>query len=92
MHLSGGNKRKLCFAMVMIQNPNILLLDEALSGLDPVARRKILLHLRELEKTSTLLISHKAEEIEDFSHQIAILVGGQIREMGTPLDLRAKLA
>lgn len=72
-HLSGGNKRKLCLGMALISEPDVLLLDEVSAGLDPIARRKILDYLKGLDGTTVLLISHKADEIEQYCHKAGIL-------------------
>lgn len=76
MHLSGGNKRKLCIAMALITKPEILLFDEASSGLDPIARKKILNYLKSLDRTAVLMISHRADEVEEYSDRVGIMVEG----------------
>jgi ABC-2 type transport system ATP-binding protein len=61
--LSGGSKRKLCIAMALIYEPEILLLDEPTCGLDPISRRNFCIFLRTLENTSTLFISQDSLEL-----------------------------
>lgn len=65
---SGGNKRKLCFAMALIGTPPLILLDEPTSGVDAAARRKmweLMMNVKNSEKkTSIVLTSHSMDECE----------------------------
>lgn len=65
---SGGNKRKLCFAIALIGTPPLILLDEPTSGVDAVARRKmweLMMNVKNSgKKTSIVLTSHSMDECE----------------------------
>tara|TARA_B100000029_G_scaffold422671_1_gene429496 strand:- start:337 stop:975 length:639 start_codon:yes stop_codon:yes gene_type:complete len=67
-NLSGGMKRRLEIARALLKDPQILILDEATSGLDPTAREKILFDLKKLSeenKITILTITHLESEIKD---------------------------
>lgn len=70
--LSGGEKQKLSLARSLISNPDILLIDEIESGLDPISRneiRKIVLNLR---NTTVIYITHNLEQLDSFDEIIRI--------------------
>lgn len=92
--LSGGQKRRVDIARAMIHNPEILILDEPTTGLDPGTRKKIWKVLNSLRKNSKLTIfltTHYMEEAVD-SDYIVILDKGSIVAEGTPLELKNKFA
>ena len=64
-NLSGGNKRKLCFAISIMKNPKLLLLDEPTTGIDPQNRKKICeIILKMKHKYNMILVTHSMEEAE----------------------------
>jgi ABC-type multidrug transport system ATPase subunit len=75
-HISGGSKRKLCSAMALLIPPRILFLDEISNGVDPVARKNLYSFLDKLPKTTTLLITHKIDEVEKICDKILIMADG----------------
>ncbi len=92
--LSGGQKRRVDIARAIIHNPEILILDEPTTGLDPGTRKKIWKVLNSLRKNSKLTIfltTHYMEEAVD-SDYIVILDKGSIVAEGTPLELKNKFA
>ena len=88
--ISGGNKRKLCCAMALLVPPKILLLDEISNGVDPMARRNLYSYLRSLKDTTTFLITHRIDEAEKICNQIGIIIEGQIRDIGSPDNLKER--
>lgn len=82
--LSGGQARRLHIGMALMNSPRLVLLDEATSGLDVVARIRILELVRELSKqgTSVLYCTHHLTEVEELGDRIAILDRGRIRAQG----------
>ena len=93
-HLSGGQKRRVDIARAVIHNPQILILDEPTTGLDPGTRKKIwkvLNSLRKNNKLTIFLTTHYMEEASD-SDYIVILDKGSVVAEGTPLDLKNKYA
>lgn len=92
--LSGGQKRRVDIARAIIHSPEILILDEPTTGLDPGTRKriwKILNSLRKNSKLTIFLTTHYMEEAVD-SDYIVILDKGSIVAEGTPLELKNKYA
>ncbi len=86
VNLSGGQRQRLALGMALLNNPDILLLDEPTTGLDPNARREIwsiLQHLKEHSKTSLVLTTHYMEEAEQLCERIIIIDKGRILKQGT---------
>jgi len=90
-NLSGGSKRKLCIALALIYEPEILLLDEPTCGLDPISRRNFCMFLRTLQNTSTIFISQVAVELEQTCDRIIMMNAGKIMDQGTVQELRERL-
>lgn len=87
--LSGGMKRRLTIARALMNNPDVLILDEPTTGLDPEARHHIWQHLRHLKKTGLTLIltTHYLEEASQLCDRIIIMDEGKILDEGPPRDL-----
>jgi len=87
--LSGGMKRRLMIARALINNPQILILDEPTTGLDPHVRLAIWDKLRELrEQGLTILLStHYMDEAEKLCDRLMIIDHGQILVAGSPREL-----
>jgi lipooligosaccharide transport system ATP-binding protein len=87
--LSGGMKRRLIVARALINEPNILILDEPTTGLDPQARHLIWERIRELKKrgTTIILTTHYMDEAEQLCDRLAIMESGKFLVEGTPKEL-----
>ena len=85
-HLSGGQKRLAALAGVLVLEPEVLILDEPSSNLDPRARRSLIQHLNGLENTR-LVASHDLEMILDISARTILLSGGKIIADGDPAKI-----
>ena len=91
--LSGGLRRRVEIAKALLHRPQVLLMDEASSGLDPAARRELSRHiesLRSAEGVTILLTTHILEEA-DRCDRLALLHQGNIVAAGTPAELRAPI-
>ncbi len=87
--LSGGMKRRLLIARALINRPQVLVLDEPTTGLDPQARHLIWQRLRELKAGGTTLVltTHYMEEARELSDRVAILDRGKLLRVGPPQQL-----
>ena len=92
IHLSGGTVQRLRLAQAILHNPDILVLDEPLSGLDPASRFQVREIITELAGQDRLVFvsSHILTELEGLATRIGIVHEGQIREIGTPAELRER--
>ncbi|HUW36034.1 MAG TPA: ATP-binding cassette domain-containing protein [Rhodocyclaceae bacterium] len=90
--LSGGMKRRLTLARALVNDPDLLLLDEPTTGLDPQARHLIWERLKQLlaNGKTILLTSHFMDEAERLCHRLAIIDAGRIVAEGPPRDLIAR--
>jgi len=91
--LSRGMKQRLCLARSLIHNPEILVLDEPASGLDPRARidiKEVLKQLREMGKT-IMISSHILPELSEMCTSIGIIDRGQIVISGSVEEITKKL-
>jgi ABC-2 type transport system ATP-binding protein len=91
---SGGMRRRIEIARVLLHEPALLLLDEPGRGVDPEALRRIwdqIVSLAAARGLSVIVTTHQPEEAER-CHRIAILDGGKLVAVGTPDELRAHVA
>lgn len=88
--LSGGMKRKLILARALINNPELLILDEPTTGLDPHSRHSVWEKLNHLKSRNTTLIltTHYMEEAERLCDRVAIMNSGKIITIDTPSRLK----
>lgn len=88
-HLSGGMKQKLALSCALIHNPNLLLLDEPTTGVDPVSRKEFWLILQELKADGiAMLVSTPYMEEAEYADQIMLLHQGRALVCGTPQALK----
>ena len=87
--LSGGMKRRLLLARSLVNSPEILILDEPTTGLDPHSRRAVWDKLNQLKfnNTTLLLTTHYMEEAERLCDRVAIMDSGHIITIDTPQNL-----
>ena len=95
-NLSNGNKRKLTFALALIGQPRILLLDEPSTGVDPESRRNMFKNIINLKKKNfhfnMILTTHSMEEAELLTDRICWLKSGNIVTIGNPAKLKILLS
>jgi len=89
--LSKGNQQKVQIACAALHEPELLILDEPFSGLDPVNAETLQGALRTLRDGGTTLIlsSHQMWQIEDLCESFCVISGGTVRASGTLAELRS---
>src|SRR5258707_2729031 len=88
--LSGGQQQRVALARALITRPQILLLDEPLSALDPFLRIKVRTELKRLQKElgiSFLHVTHSQDEAMALADLIVVMNSGHIEQSGTPRDV-----
>jgi lipooligosaccharide transport system ATP-binding protein len=90
--LSGGMKRRLTIARSLVNDPELLLLDEPTTGLDPQARHLLWNRLFQLKQDGVTLIitTHYMDEAEQLCDRLVVMDGGRIVAGGTPAELIAR--
>jgi len=85
-NLSGGQRRRACVATALVNDPDLLVLDEPTTGIDPAGRRA----LRELlagladDGTTVFLTTHDMDEAEELADRVALLADGELLEKDAP--------
>ena len=88
--MSGGERQRTALARALVVEPELLLLDEPLSALDPKLRKQMRLELKELQARigiTFLFITHDQEEALSLSDQIAVMHKGRLAQIGTPQQI-----
>ncbi|MBO5078375.1 MAG: ABC transporter ATP-binding protein [Oscillospiraceae bacterium] len=88
--LSGGQHQRVGLARALIKNPDLLLLDEPFSNLDPETRRQMRTFLRQVHQTyhtTILFVTHDLSEAFSLADRMLVLNDGKIEVMGTPREL-----
>lgn len=88
--LSGGERQRVALARSLVLQPDVLLLDEPLSALDPNLRKQVRDELKTLQRRvgiTFLFVTHDQEEALSMSDRIALLNAGHLEQLGTPREM-----
>src|SRR5580700_4494511 len=88
--LSGGERQRVAVARSLVLAPDVLLLDEPLSALDPLLRKQVRSELKDLQRrigVTFLFVTHDQEEALSMSDQIAVMNAGVVEQVGAPQDI-----
>ena len=88
--LSGGQKRRVAIAGVIVTKPEILVLDEPAAGLDPLGKREIMQLLHKIHKEwckTVIIVSHDMDEISENCSRAAVFSGGRVIASAPPSEL-----
>lgn len=91
--LSGGQKQRLSIALALIGGPEVVVLDELTTGLDPQARRETWELVERIRDggVTVLLVTHFMDEAERLCDRLAVMSGARIAAVGSPADLIASV-
>jgi phospholipid/cholesterol/gamma-HCH transport system ATP-binding protein len=90
--LSGGMARRVALARAIVMDPEILIYDEPLVGLDPISKGVIVRLIQSLNRTlniTSIVVSHDVEEMSAIANYSYLLVDGKVAAQGSPSDLKA---
>ncbi|GHD57052.1 sulfate/molybdate ABC transporter ATP-binding protein [Jeongeupia chitinilytica] len=88
--LSGGQRQRVALARALAQEPQLLLMDEPLSALDPALRVALREEIDEILHTvqlTTVIVSHDLGDVFRLAHRVAVLEPGKVAALGTPRDV-----
>ena len=88
--LSGGQKRRVAIAGVIVTEPEVLVLDEPAAGLDPVGKREFLALLKRLHKAfvkTIIIVSHDMNLISEYCNKVAVFYKGKVAKVGSPKEV-----
>jgi len=92
--LSGGEKQRLAIAAALALRPEVLILDEPTSQLDPLGSQQVFATIRELNTSlgvTVILASHASEELAEFADRVALLADGQLIDLDVPSRVFAQV-
>jgi ABC-type Fe3+/spermidine/putrescine transport system ATPase subunit len=88
--ISGGERQRVALARSLVLTPDVLLLDEPLSALDPNLRKQVRAELKNLQRQvgiTFLFVTHDQEEALSVSDRLGVMSGGKLEQVGTPEDI-----
>jgi spermidine/putrescine transport system ATP-binding protein len=88
--ISGGERQRAALARSLVLAPDVLLLDEPLSALDPNLRKQVRAELKDLQRRvgiTFLFVTHDQEEALSMSDRLAVMNAGELEQVGTPEDV-----
>ncbi|APH01138.1 multidrug ABC transporter ATP-binding protein [Janibacter indicus] len=90
--LSGGEQQRLRFALALLPDPDLLILDEPTAGMDVATRREFwrTMHTDAGAGRTVLFATHYLEEADDFADRIVLMAGGRVVADGTTEEIRAR--
>ena len=88
--ISGGERQRVALARSLVLAPDVLLLDEPLSALDPNLRKQVRAELKNIQRRvgiTFLFVTHDQEEALSLSDRVAVMNAGELQQVGTPQQL-----
>ncbi len=88
--LSGGQRQRVALARALVIEPSMLLLDEPLSNLDALLRKRMRLELRDIQHRlgiTTIFVTHDQDEAFEMSDRVILMNAGRVEQVGTPEQL-----
>jgi ABC-type sugar transport system ATPase subunit len=88
--LSGGQRQRVAVGRAVVRNPSVFLMDEPLSNLDAALRVKTRTEIRRLQRelgVTSIFVTHDQEEAMVLSDRIAVMRGGELQQLGAPMEV-----
>lgn len=95
LELSGGQQQRIGVCRALASNPNIILMDEPFSALDPISREQLQYELKELQRKinkTIVFVTHDMDEALDIADHIILMRAGKVEQIGSPTELLDKQA
>ena len=93
--LSGGEAQRVSLARAFILDPELLLMDEPFSAVDPPTREQLLKDLSTLlsqDQRTTIFVTHNLKEAAQIGDRVAVVINGELKQVGKPRQVKAKPA
>ncbi len=93
--LSGGEAQRVSLARAFILDPELLLMDEPFSAVDPPTRAQLLKDLSKLlshDHRTTIFVTHNLKEAAQVGDRVAVIINGELKQVGTPKQIKEKPA
>lgn len=90
--LSGGEAQRVSLARAFVLDPELLLMDEPFSAVDPQTRSQLLEDLSSLlaqDHRTTIIVTHNLKEAAQMGDRVAVIIGGTVKQVGTPRQIKA---
>ena len=91
--LSGGEAQRVSLARAFVLDPELLLMDEPFSAVDPQTRAQLLKDLSKVlahDHRTTIFVTHNLKEAAQFGDRIAVMIDGELRQIGKPKQIKEK--
>jgi ABC-type sugar transport system ATPase subunit len=91
--LSGGEAQRVSLARAFVLNPELLLMDEPFSAVDPQTRNQLVKDLSKVlstEKRTTIFVTHNLQEAVQFGDRIAVIIDNELKQIGTVKQIKEK--
>ncbi|MBK8618768.1 MAG: ABC transporter ATP-binding protein [Anaerolineales bacterium] len=89
--LSGGEAQRVSLARAFVLDPELLLMDEPFSAVDPPTRAQLLNDLSTLlsqEDRTTIFVTHNLKEAAQVGSRVAVIINGELKQVGTPMQIK----
>jgi tungstate transport system ATP-binding protein len=93
--LSGGEAQRVSLARAFVLDPELLLMDEPFSAVDPPTRAQLLKDLSSLlsqDHRTTIFVTHNLKEAAQVGERVAVIINGELKQVGTPKQIKEKPA
>jgi len=93
--LSGGEAQRISLARAFVLDPELLLMDEPFSAVDPQTREQLMQDLSRLlveKRRTTIFVTHNLKEASQFGERVAVVIDGELKQVDTPAALKEKPA